>query len=116
MSAIQEVFNRMNEIKKRMKDIREMYKSALNSTPDYAATIDQLKVLREKKKHMEERVKQDLQAELQRLEDLSVDLASDAELLSDLALTQYLKGETVVVEDEYGNKYDPAFKVNFKKQ
>lgn len=113
---IQEVYNRAEAIKAKMKDIRAAYKATLNGTPDYAHTLEQLKVLKEKKKQIENAVKQEMVNDLKRLEDMAIDLASDEELLSDIALSQYVKGETVVVEDQYGNKYDPAFKVKFKKQ
>ena len=37
------------------------------------------------------------------------------ELLSDVALSSYAKGENVSVMDGNENKYEPVFRVNFKR-
>jgi hypothetical protein len=46
---------------------------------------------------------------------MKIDLDSDMEMISDLALNQLMKGETVKVKDEYEVEYDPLFTVKFKK-
>jgi len=35
--------------------------------------------------------------------------------MNDIALSTLMKGETVVVKDEWDNEYEPAWKVAFKK-
>lgn len=116
MQQLQIIFTRIGETKKKMRDIRAAYKDALATSAEYKEVTDKIKTLREKKKQLEYAHKQSFASELAKLDDLKIDLASDMELLSDAAMTQLMKGETVEVEDEYGNKYDPAFKVNFKKK
>ena len=49
------------------------------------------------------------------LDDFKIDLESDATMLSDIALSKFIKGETVKVVDEYNNTYQPIFTVKFKK-
>ena len=36
-------------------------------------------------------------------------------MMNDIALSTLMKGETVVVKDEWDNEYEPAWKVAFKK-
>lgn len=115
MQNIQEVFLRLQENKKKLKDLKSTYKEALDSAVGYKDVVEQLKVLREKKKHIETMVKQDFSSEFTQMEDLQIDIQSDQEMISDIALSQVMKGETIEVKDEYENEYEPAFAVKFKK-
>ena len=51
----------------------------------------------------------------EKLDDLKREVDTNKEMLSDIAMSTLMKGETVEVKDEYDNVYEPAFKVNFKK-
>lgn len=115
MHNIQEIFDRMQKARVRQKEIKLMYKDALAGTQEYTEINDKLKTLRERKKQIENTLKENFSKEITELEDLKVDLESDAELLSDAALTQLVKGETVEVKDQYENQYEPVFSVKFRK-
>lgn len=115
MQDIQEIFNRMQEIKKKQKDIRSAYKEALDASQEYHEIGDKIKTLRERKKQIENSTKQDFSGEFTKLEDFKIDLESESTLLSDAALSKLMKGETVQVTDEYNNTYEPLFTVKFKK-
>lgn len=115
MQDLQEIFNRMQEIKKKQKDIRSAYKEALDGSEAYKEVSDKLKALRERKKQIENTTKESFAGEFTKLDDYKIDLESDAVMLNDLALTKLMKGETVQVVDEYNNNYEPLFTVKFKK-
>lgn len=115
MVSIQEIFNRIAENKKKQKEIKSAIREALQGTPEYVDIVDKLKALREKKKQIENRVKEEYNSEFTKLDDMKIDLASDQELLNDAAMSQIMKGETVTVTDEYNNNYEPVFSVRFKK-
>lgn len=115
MQDIQELFVRIQEAKKAQKEIRNMYKDGLDNTPGYKELQEELKLLREKKKSIETTVRESMSSEWTKLEDLKIDIESDQELLTDIAMTKLMKGETVTVTDQYENEYEPAFKVTFKK-
>lgn len=115
MQDLQEVFQRLQENKKKLKDLKASYRDALLTSQQYVEVSDELKVLKEKKKEIENVTRGQFAAEFMQIEDLKIDLASDMELISDIALTQIMKGETVAVKDEYENEYEPIIKVNFKK-
>lgn len=115
MQDIQEIFNRIQEVKKKSKDIRSAYKDALAASQEYVEINDKIKALRERKKQIETAVKSDFSGEFTQLEDFKVDLESDNTMLSDAALSKLMKGETVEVVDEYNNTYEPQFSVKFKK-
>ena len=115
MQDIQEIFSRMQEVKKQQKDIRNAYKEALEGVEEYKEVNDKIKALRERKKQIENTTKESFSSEFVKLDDFKIDLESDKVMLSDIALTKLMKGETVQVVDEWNNSYEPQFIVNFKK-
>lgn len=115
MQDLQSIFNRLEESKKQLKDIRRSYKEALENVQSYVELGEELKVLREKKKQIETTVRQEFSGEFMKMEDLKIDIASDMELISDIAMSQIMKGDTVEITDKYENDYEPVIKVTFKK-
>ena len=115
MSKIQDVFNRIQETKKKQKDIKTMYKDALSNSFDYQDAVDKLKKLKEKKKELENQIKNDFTSEFTKLDKLKLDLESDNLMMSDIALNHVMKGEIIEIQDGYDNKYEPLFSVKFKK-
>ncbi|MBP9760903.1 MAG: hypothetical protein KBD15_01520 [Candidatus Magasanikbacteria bacterium] len=115
MQDIQSVFTRLEESKKKLKDIRSAYKEALENVQSFVELTEELKTLREKKKQIETTVKQDFSGEFTKMEDLKIDIASDQELLNDIASTQLMQGQSVAVTDKYQNNYEPILKISFKK-
>ncbi|EKE18614.1 MAG: hypothetical protein ACD_9C00285G0001 [uncultured bacterium] len=115
MQNIQEVFNHIREIKKEQKDLRDMYKDALVQADEYEEIVEQIKALREKKQAIEARIQLQLGRAYEKLEDLKVEVETEKEMMNDIALSTLMKGETVVVKDEFDNDYEPNWKVAFKK-
>lgn len=93
-----------------------MLKEAYEQVPEYNELMEKRKANTARLKQVKEHVNQDYQSEVTKLEDLRIDLASDQELLNDIALSTMFKGETVEVKDTYEQLYLPIFKVTFKKQ
>lgn len=115
MQNIQEVFNHIREMKKEQKDLRDMYKDALVQADEYEEIVEQIKVLREKKKEIEMRIQGQLGRAYEKFEDLKREVDMQKEMMNDIALSTLMKGETVVVKDEFDNDYEPNWKVAFKK-
>ena len=115
MQDIQEIFNRIQVAKKKKKDLQATYKDALSVTAGYEEVSDKLKTLKAQKKEIEIRVREQLGSELTKLEDITIDLESDQELLSDIAVSKLMKGETVEIKDEHNQEYEPVVMVKFKK-
>lgn len=115
MQDIQEVFVRIQESKKKMKDLKEAYKDALSTSEEYKHITDEMKTMRERKKVIENTIKESFSSEFTQIDDLKIDIASDMELLSDIALSKVLKGESVQIKDEHDQEFEPIFAVKFKK-
>lgn len=115
MQNIQTVFDRVQESKKKLKDLKATVKEALQGMSGYRDIVDQMKTLREKKKQIEAMVVSSFKSEFTQIEDLQIDIESDQQLLTDIAMTNVAKGSTIEVKDEYENEYEPQFAVKFKK-
>lgn len=116
MQNIQEIFDRIQKHKKEQKELKSAYRDALSVSLPYKKIVEEVKELREKKRKMEFSIKEDFTSEFTKLEALDVDIKSDLEMLSDLAVSSLMKGESVGVTDQYQNSYDPIFSVRFKKK
>ena len=115
MANLEEVWARIRETQKKQKSIRDSYKDALATSPSYQEVIDKFNALKEKKKSIEAQIQSGFGSEFEKLDGMKLDIQSDKELLSDIALTQLMKGQTVELKDEFDNEYEPHFSVKFTK-
>jgi SMC interacting uncharacterized protein involved in chromosome segregation len=115
MQKIQDVFNRVQVTKRESKNLQQQYKDALEASREYKEITEKLREYKVKKLQIENGVKAELGSQYQKLEGLKKDLELDKELLTDIALSTLMKGETVSVEDADKNVYEPIFSVKFKK-
>jgi hypothetical protein len=112
--SIQEIFNRLQEKKKQVSVIRRKYKEELSTNVEYGRIREDLDKLREKKKKYELSVKQQAGANFARVDELTLAVKQDAQLLSDVAFTSIMKGERVEIKDDQ-TEYEPLFTVRFRK-
>jgi predicted nuclease with TOPRIM domain len=115
MANLQEVFNRIQQTKKEQKELKSMYRDALNNSGAYQRSQEELKKLKEEKKKYEDGIKQEFASEFDKLDILKNELMNDSQLLSDMVLAQVAKGEKVEIKDQYDTQYEPLFSVRFKK-
>jgi len=115
MNNLQEVFNRLQEVKKEQKTLQAVYRDALAGSKSYQEIAEKIKALREEKKKIESAIQGDLRAELTKLDAIKQDIESDKIMMSDLALNEFTKGNVIEIVDQYSNKYEPLFTVKFKK-
>lgn len=115
MPSLQEVHARLRVKKREKSEIQKAFKDELVNNPRYQQVAEQLKALKEEKKSIENQAWASASADAQKLDLLDLDIKSDKELLSDIALNMYAKGETVEVVDEHNVRWVPAFSVAFKK-
>jgi predicted nuclease with TOPRIM domain len=115
MTNIQEVFDRIQKTKKEQKELKTMYRDALNNSGAYQRSLEELKKLKEEKRKYEEGIKKEYSSEFDKLEILKNELMNDSQLLSDMVMTQVAKGQKVEIKDEYETQYEPIFSVRFKK-
>ena len=113
--SIQEIFIHLQEMKRTQRSIRKEYQDVLGQEMEYQKIIEEIKKLRERKAQIEVKAKEAMGKRYAELEELKDEVASNQEMLSDVAMTTLMNGQTVEVTDEFENKYEPAFSVKFKK-
>lgn len=112
---IQEIFNRIKEKQSEVKDLRSMCKEVLENSSQYKQIEEEMKVLRVKRKQIKDSVLEECSSELIKIDGLTADISSDQEMLTDMAINQYIKGESIELKDKYDTTYEPVFVVKFKK-
>jgi len=115
MQDLQKVFLHIQENKEKLKDLKTAYKDSLATNQEYQDLQEEIKVRREKKKSIENSIRQGFTQEFIQMDDIKIDIESDQELISDIAVSKIMKGETAEVTDQYENEYEPVVSVKFKK-
>ncbi len=113
--SLQDIFHRINANKREQKEIRSMYKDALSASKEYQDLEEKLESLKQRKKEIENSIRNDLGKDWEQLDLLKLHAKQDSELLSDLAFNKLVKGEEVIVKDGSDQSYEPVFIVKFKK-
>jgi hypothetical protein len=116
MKSLQEVFNKIQIVKKQQKDLRGAYRDALLGSEEYQQAKEQLEALKLKKKQIEDGIKLEYASELNKLDELKTELEEQNMMLSDIALTQIMNGEQLEeLVDAKNQAYEPVLSVKFKK-
>lgn len=114
MKSVQDIFNRLQEKKDQVKVVRRKYKEELAASSEYQRIIEDAQKLREKKKKYENAIREQSGAAFSKLDELSLAIRQDAQMLSDVAFTSIMKGERVEVKDDH-SEYEPVFTVRFRR-
>lgn len=115
MPSLQEVHARLLAKKREKSEIQKAFKDELVNNARYQQISEQLKTLKEERKSIENQAWAAASQDAEKLDLLALDITSDKELLSDIALNLYTKGETVEIVDEHNTRWVPSFAVSFKK-
>lgn len=112
---LNEVFSRLQDYQAQQRELKRMYRDALAVSGEYHDVLQDLEILKQKKRQIESRVQADLREEWNKLEGLKLNIAGDKQMMSDIALIQLAQGEEVKVVDQNNVTYEPVFSVRFKK-
>lgn len=115
MQDLQSIYNRIQEKKLKFKEIKQQYKDALESTPEYQDIKDKLSDLKNRKKQLETQTRADMGSVWQEIDKIKADIATDQQMLSDIAMANLMNGKTVEITDSYDNSYEPIFSVRFRR-
>ena len=112
MRSIKEIFERIQEQKREQREINKMVREALENSSEHNEVVEQIQRLRLKKLRMEDAARGDLD---QKMDLLKLNIKESMQVMSDVALTTIMKGESVKLTDSDNNEYEPVFSVRFKK-
>lgn len=112
MRNIKEIFERIQEQKKEQREINKTVRESLHNSSEYDTTKEEMERLRLKKLRMEDSARGDLDT---KMDLLKLNIKEGIQVMSDIALTSIMKGESVKLTDAENNEYEPIFSVRFKK-
>jgi len=115
LPKLQELHDEINAMKKERKELNQMMKDELSHNERYGQLVEEMTALRIEKKGIENEIQAAIPADMERLDELKIDIKSSEELLSDLAFNMLMKDEKIEISDEYDNQYEPMIMVKFKK-
>jgi len=116
MPNLEEVYRRMQDKKRERREIDRAFKDELAQHSRYPQLLEELQKLREEKKSIESQIYAAAGADAVKLDVLKLDIKTDREMLSDLALNLYAEGQKVEIVDENNTRWVPSFAVTFKKE
>jgi len=101
----------------RKSELAKMVRDYLAQNGTYMQVVEEMRVLREKKKSIENGVRASCLSDVREIDTLSLQISAAKDLMSDIALTMYAEGKTVeIVDKERGVRYVPEFSVKFRKE
>jgi len=109
MKDIQKIFDDIQELKKERREINKEYKYLLDNDAKHQELKEKLKKLREQKKQIEDANKP------ARLDEIKNEIEEFNQMISDIAISTLMSGESVYLKDKYDTEYEPIYKVTFKK-
>jgi predicted nuclease with TOPRIM domain len=115
MPDLKEIHARIRAKKDEKKKVNTVFKDVLAQSKPYQDVLDELKKLKAKKAQIENEIRSDFGKEMEQLERIALDVKTDEILLTDLSLTMLMKGQPLDLTDENDVKYEPVFRITFKK-
>lgn len=115
MPDLKEIHARIRAKKDEKKKVNTVFKDVLAQSKPYQDVLEELKKLKAKKIQIENEIRSDFGKEMEQLERIALDVKTDEMLLTDLSLTMLMKGQPLELTDENDVKYEPVFKITFKK-
>ena len=116
MAQLQLIFDRQAKTKQEMKEIKAMAAEALENDQRYQTALTELNEAKTRLTAIKTALLESYNADLAKLDNLKADIENDRLLMTDQALSQFAKGEEIIVKDAKGLEYDAVFSVRFKKR
>jgi predicted nucleic acid-binding Zn-ribbon protein len=114
MKDLTEVYNRLKLKKSQRKDLKTSFQDELRNNARYQEILEKIAELKQEKKSIENEILSQ-QMDRAKLEELNIDIKSDTEMLTDIAINMLLASEVVEIVDDTNAKWAPVFSVRFKK-
>lgn len=112
---LQLVFSETDKKRNRLRELKAAIKEQLESKQEFQEIKETSESLRARKKALKLAVDDDNKTECEEIERLEIDIKSQKQLISDVAIKDYLAGKEIKVTDNYGNVLEPVFSVKFVK-
>lgn len=112
---LKEIHDRIKAEKSKRKDLKKIVKDTLTNSRAYNEALQAVEQAKEKLKQVKAALMDDLRDELLSIEKCNNEIKEDQMLLTDVAMSELMKGQTVEIDDpDVEHILNPVFKVSFK--
>lgn len=115
MPDLKDVHFRIQDKRRQRREITKGFKDELTHNSEYQEIIEEMSVLKERKKSIENDVKANASADATKLDTLGLEIKADAELLADIAINNFMENKSATFVDELDQRWVPTFAVRFTK-
>jgi len=112
---LQLVFSETDKKRNRLRELKALIKEQLEGKQEFQEIKETSESLRARKKTLKLAINDDNKTECEEIERLETDIKSQKQLISDVAIKDYVAGKEIKVTDSYGNILEPVFSVKFVK-
>jgi len=112
---LQLVFSETDKKRNRLRELKALIKEQLEGKQEFQEIKETSESLRARKKALKLAINDDNKTECEEIERLETDIKSQKQLISDVAIKDYVAGKEIKVTDSYGNILEPVFSVKFVK-
>lgn len=113
MQNLKAVFTRMNASKKERKQIKSVIEEGLKQSKPWVDVTEEIRQKKQKRTLITNEILSHYPSEVKRLEELNLSIATDQQMVTDIAMTMMMKGETIELESGEA-KWEPKFTVKFR--
>jgi len=112
---LQLVFSKTDEKRNDLAILKHQLRDEINGLAAYQEIINEEAAVKLKKKQIVLSVKQGNREMIDKMDSLKLDIDSNKQMLSDVALADYIAGKDIRVTDRNGFIMEPVFVVKYKK-
>lgn len=112
---LQLVFSQTDEKRNDLKILKHQIDDEIKGLAAYQELIKEEEAIKFKKKQIVLSVKQNNREEIEKMESLKLDIDSNKQKLSDIALNDFIAGKDIRLTDKNGFILEPIFTVKYKK-
>lgn len=112
----QEVYCRIQENKKILKDRKEFLTEQYMKNEEYKKLVEEAKKTNSKKKIIRWDIDKENPRIVEDIEDLKIDIAADKEKLNDIFTSALAGGEMLEIENQYQQLVIPIFSVSLRRK
>lgn len=110
------VFNQALSLAAQKKELERVLNEELASHPQHNKIKSNLEDAQQKMKELKMSIVNKFKSEANKLDDLKCDIASEKQMLTDIALADYINGKNINTKDKDGIEYEPFFSLKYKKK
>jgi hypothetical protein len=112
---LQLVFSKTDEKKNDLAVLKHQLNDEIKALAEYQKILDEEAALKLKKQQIILSVKQNNREMIDKMDSLKIDLDSNKQMLSDVALSDFIAGKDIRVTDRNGFIMEPIFTVKYRK-